>query len=219
MRHRFAVALALAVLLAGCADHTSMFPIPATFPNTGLVWARVPHDEAVLGGPGDQQMLSVATGGPGLVAVGHDRSNWDAAVWVSADGYTWDRIDEAPALGGPGDQQMLSVVAGGPGLVAVGFEFSGEDDDAAVWVSADGYTWDRVPHDEAVFGGPGLQHMSSVVVGGPGLVVVGFDRSEVRHSSAAVWVSADGYTWDRIDDDIAFGGPGDQHMSSVVAGR
>lgn len=38
----------------------------------GVTWTRVPHDENVFGGPGYQQMRSVAVGGPGLVAVGSD---------------------------------------------------------------------------------------------------------------------------------------------------
>ena len=37
--------------------------------------------------------------------------------------------------------------------------------------------WLRVPHDEEVFGGDGDQLISSVTVGGPGLVAVGFERS------------------------------------------
>ena len=46
-------------------------------------WSRVPHDEAVFGGTGDQKMRSVTVGGPGLVAVGEDGSedDFDAAVW------------------------------------------------------------------------------------------------------------------------------------------
>ena len=49
----------------------------------GLTWARVPHDEAVFGGNNDHWMWSVVAGGPGLVAVGCDRSGDDenAVVW------------------------------------------------------------------------------------------------------------------------------------------
>ena len=63
---------------------------------------------------------------------------------------TWMRVghDEA-VFGGPGNQSMYSVTAGGPGLVAVG---SDESDswapgvtDGAVWVSADGVIWSRIP--------------------------------------------------------------------------
>ena len=47
----------------------------------GITWSRVPHDEAVFGGEGDQEISSVTAGGPGLVAVGE--SNGDAAIWVA----------------------------------------------------------------------------------------------------------------------------------------
>ena len=40
---------------------------------------------------------------------------------------------------------MSSVTVGGPGLVAVRSDVGR----AAVWISIDGITWSRVPHDEA----------------------------------------------------------------------
>jgi hypothetical protein len=104
----------------------------------GLVWEAVPQDPDVFGGEGDQRMISVVAGGPGLVAVGQSApgGNLDAAVWVSLDGLTWSRVpDSGDSLGGDGWQNMLSVTVGGPGLVAVGFESHNNDDDAAVWTS------------------------------------------------------------------------------------
>lgn len=121
----------------------------------GLVWSRLPHDEALLG---QGTMNSVTAGAPGLVAVGEDKD--DAAVWTSVDGFTWSRVphDEA-VFGGPdlssinfdavSPASMASVTSGGPGLVAVGQD----NGDAAVWTSVDGLIWSRVPADEAVFGG------------------------------------------------------------------
>ncbi|HDK45800.1 MAG TPA: hypothetical protein ENG94_05935 [Actinobacteria bacterium] len=52
----------------------------------GLTWTKVPADATVFGGQGDQHMVSVAAGGPGLVAVGMDSSGdgSDAAVWIGA---------------------------------------------------------------------------------------------------------------------------------------
>jgi len=140
-----------------------------------LTWERISHDETVFGGPGDQMMGAVVAGGPGLVAVGRGEATGDsdAAVWTSVDGLTWERIpNEGSVFGGaPGYQDMVAVVAGGPGLVAVGSDrLGGGDSDAAVWISADGFTWVRVPHDEAVFGGPGDQGMSYVAVTDSGLV-------------------------------------------------
>jgi hypothetical protein len=183
----------------------------------GLVWSRVPHDEAVFGGDGWQVMHSVVADGPGLVAVGDN--GLDAAVWTSADGLVWSRVphDEA-VFGGNDSQQMYSVVAGGPGLVAVGYDRSSGDADTAVWTSPDGLAWSRVPHDEAVFGGDDSQQMYSVVAGGPGLVAVGYDRSG-GDDDAAVWTSPDGLAWSRVPyDEAVFGGDGTQEMLSVVAG-
>ena len=79
-------------------------------------------------------------------------------------------------------------------------------------------TWSRLPHDEAVFSGPERLAMSSVAVGGPGLVAVGaagpFDDLD-----AAVWTSPDGVIWFRVPhDEAVFGGEGSQGMNSVTAG-
>jgi hypothetical protein len=114
----------------------------------GLIWSRVPADEAVFGGPNRQMMLGVTVGGPGFVAVGQDgpANNFvmtdyiNAVVWTSVDGIKWIRVphDEA-VFGSQGidDRQgMNSVIAGGPGLVAVGLAENGRDEGgAAVWVT------------------------------------------------------------------------------------
>ena len=152
--HRLPILLALLLTAGACTDNpegstpptsasataTTQLPASTTTPGQlgDLTWTRLPDDQAVFGGLGVQEIHSVTTGGPGLVAVGGDGSggDMDAAVWVSTDGYTWARIpaDEA-VFGGPGEQAIWSVTAGGPGLVAVGYDSSGDDDDAAVWVS------------------------------------------------------------------------------------
>ncbi len=187
----------------------------------GVTWSRVHDDVTVFGGARIQWMFSVTVGGPGLVAVGIDDSggDFDAAVWTSPDGVNWSRVshDEA-VLGGSGDQSMRSVTAGGPGLVAVGRDDAGDDEDAAVWTSADGITWSRVLDDDSVLGGPGSQSMDDVTTGGLSLVAVGSDLSGGSYD-AAVWVSPDGVTWSRVpDDESVFGGAGTQVMNSVTAG-
>jgi hypothetical protein len=198
----------------------------------GLTWSRVPHDEAVFGADGGQEMNSVTVGGPGLVAVGNGSDHRGADVWTSVDGLTWslvahdgERRDFGGGILGPpwtvfgGAQGINSVIAAGPGLVAVGSHFT----DAAVWTSVDGLTWSAVPADEAVFGGPGNQMMHSVTVTGAGLVAVGayggYDHDYTRFTrpEAMVWTSVDGITWSRVaHDEAVFGGAG---MNSVtVAG-
>jgi hypothetical protein len=195
----------------------------------GLTWSRVPHDEAIFGGEGQQAMNNVTAGGPGLVAVGHSgvadspRGGGDgvAVVWTSVGGITWSRVpDNDTIFGGDVDQGMFGVTVGGPGLVAVGGAGHGWNNggDAAVWTSVDGIKWSRVSHDEAVFGGSGTQWMNSVTVGGPGLVAVGSNGVEFS-SDAAVWTSSDGITWSRVpDDDTIFGETRFQEMTSVTAG-
>jgi hypothetical protein len=182
----------------------------------GITWSRVPHDDAVFGRTEDghyTEMESVTVGGPGLVAVGGDRSGVDgqdggAAVWTSPDGFTWSRVPHDEVFSGGG---MRSVTVGGPGLVAVGGEWSavdGLEGGAAVWTSVDGITWSRVAHDESVFGGA---TMNSVTAGGPGLVAVGIDGHEnsigVDLVDAVVWTSPDGITWSRVPHNNAVFGP------------
>ncbi|MEE8492106.1 MAG: hypothetical protein V3S60_10715 [Acidimicrobiia bacterium] len=193
----------------------------------GIDWSRVPHNEAIFGGPAYRLgvesahvgMTSVSAGGPGLVAVGWDWPH--AAVWTSVDGITWARVphDEAmqsascsPPSGSCFDGAvglfMRSVTVGGPGLVAVGFDGHPDAENAVVWTSDDGVTWSRVPHDEAIFGGPEIVQMNGVTAGGPGLVAVG---------GATVWTSVDGINWSRIPHNEAVFG-GEVEMRSVTAG-
>ena len=149
----------------------------------GIVWDRVPHDENVFDGFGHQRADSVAVVGTRVVAVGVDRkarANIDAAVWISDDGMAWQRVTHEDAALGEGE--MWDVTVGGPGFVSVGFIGTAlTNSDAAVWTSIDGVIWDRVPHDEDLFGGV---EMWSVAAGGPGLVAVGSDGPD-----AAVWTS------------------------------
>jgi hypothetical protein len=204
----------------------------------GITWSRVAHDEAVFGGG---EMNSVTVGGPGLVAVGSAGvaavSAGVAAVWTSVDGITWSRVphDEA-VFSTTGNQvmsrvqKMNSVTAGGPGLVAVGWSGVGDfssvlrdPGSAMVWTSPDGITWSRVAHDEAVFGtADKAQGMTSVAVGGPGLVAVGTERvgqDEAVGVRAAVWTSVDGITWSRVPhDEAVFGAETGQWMWGVTAG-
>jgi hypothetical protein len=175
----------------------------------GVTWSRVPHDDAIFG-EGWTAMHSVTVGGPGLVAVGTTDAEEDdpvAMVWTSVDGTKWSRVPHDEAVFG--GASMNSVTAGGPGLVAVGAtDAEGDDPDAAVvWTSVDGIDWSRIPHDETVFGledtpSGGAEGMSSVTVGGSGLVAVGSDSMTLDSGRwvvvAAVWTSVDGIDWSRV---------------------
>ncbi len=195
--------LVLVPLMAACSDGGGELPAPdgsASVDETRLearTWSRVGHRERVFGGRGRQQMLDVAAGGPGLIAVGLDTHRDAAAVWTSPDGVDWSRVaHDEPSLGGDGRQAMYGVTAGGPGLVAVGVDGLA----AAAWTSPDGEDWTRVaPGSTDLSEGAGLG-MFAVTEAGQGLVAVGTDA---LRDAGAVWTSTDGQDWTRVPHDDA----------------
>lgn len=183
----------------------------------GVNWSRAPDGGSAFGRTGTEEMRSVTTGGPGLVAVGVEDTGSElrSVVWTSVDGLSWARVpDEGSVFGGGSLQLMSDVTSGGPGLVAVGTDISGSRRVAAVWTSEDGITWDRVSDENSALAGEGEQSMASVTAGGQGLVAVG-----ANGSGAAVWTSADGVDWSRVSRDIGvFGGLGQRSMTGVTVG-
>jgi hypothetical protein len=168
---------------------------------TGAVWTS-PDGYTWTQLPDRMSIDSMVVGGPGLVAVG------GRDVWTSPDGYTWTRVPHDPSAFGKGT--MVDVAAGMSGLVAVGFQ---RDERylmyAAVWTSPDGFSWTRVPHDEATFAGFHWD-MTSVAAVGDGFVAVG------SWAEPNVWTSTDGVTWTRVpDDDTVFG---EESIHKVITG-
>ncbi len=207
----------------------------------GADWMRIPHDEAVFGGPGRQVITDVVAAGPGLVAVGivdHSYVDWirwpelrpepvggrddlDAAIWTSPDGVTWQLVADPDAVfsgtgdgSSPvaGDQAMEAVAIGEGRIVAVG----SAHEDAAVWVSTDGTSWQRIPHDDEVFGGPSAQWMHDVTYTGDRFVAVGSELDGGDDNMiGAVWTSEDGLAWAKIANGAEVFGPDpatDNHM-------
>jgi hypothetical protein len=117
-----AVALALDTVDGGVAPADEVPTTVATLPPETITtlppealslsgWSRnrVPHDAAVLGEAG---MQDVTAGGPGLVAVGDVESG--AAVWTSVDGTTWARVPHDPAVFGTNSDLSMSAVTARP---------------------------------------------------------------------------------------------------------
>jgi hypothetical protein len=189
----------------------------------GLEWTRV-FDPA-LGGFGHQRISSLVMGPHGLVAGGTNfwpnqfgLFNLDARIWISQDGRSWEYVDDEETFGGNGWQFISAVVAGPNGYVAAGTNILGRpgaDNDAAVWVSADGVTWDLVAED--VFMVPGVQRISALIHGPEGIVAVGYDTDRDGDRVPAVWMSPNGRSWVRVDDP-AFDEPGHRWMNAVTAG-
>ena len=188
----------------------------------GTRWAR-DNAQSSLTGPDDEFMRSIVPFEDGFVGAGRVNrdGDFDAAIWRSTSGTLFDRIlGTEETFGGEGHQEMFTVTAGGPGLVAVGAAGPKErDEDASVWVSQDGGSWERI--DDPVFGGDGIQLMLGVMSTPDLVVAVGFDGSQAPHDGVAgfdgaVWQSSDGRAWVRVPGDL-FGGPEEQQIKNAVA--
>ncbi|MBI5157482.1 MAG: hypothetical protein HZA58_05640 [Acidimicrobiia bacterium] len=134
---------------------------------------------------------------------------------VSSDGSSWEPIDD-PTFGGPGWQYITSIVAGPEGLVAAGGDIVGApgvDNDAAVWTSPDGMSWTRV--DDPDFRRERAQQISAITVGDQELVAVGYDTGPAGNRIPAVWRSAGGSAWVRVQDSVLTE-PGHRWMSGVA---
>ena len=180
-------------------------------------WGRVVlGDDAIGAVSGDWPMRAIAAGPPRLVAVGSRTGQQGRipAMWVSDDGRDWEALFSAATLA-PGE--LIDVTWHDGGFVAVG----AADDHAAVWLSEDGFGWELVVVEASRPGG--FARMESVVAVAGGLFAAGVEiyvPSEEdlggaspefvgEDSDAAVWWSADGRTWERIEDPV-FGTPGYQ---------
>jgi hypothetical protein len=192
---------------------TTVPPITTTAPTTipppiptapAMNWQRVPDDPMF-----DQaEIWTVAAAGPGVVAAGGSYNDEgmlvDAIVWVSADGISWERIDDPSfaatvptddiRFGNPG-AGIRDVAATSNTVVAAGFQ----GNDAAIWSSPDGIEWLQSNDDDLL--GEGFSNILAVTQGGPGWVAVGDIDMD-----GGVWVSEDGLDWVRIQDDDLIAG-------------
>jgi CheY-like chemotaxis protein len=100
----------------------------------------------------------------------------DAAVWTTADGSTWTRVDD-PDLTGPGDQFMIYAIQTQSGLIAVGSDDRSGDDDGAVWVSEDGTDW--VQLSDPTFGGLGDQVIRGLACQDGTIIAVGRESGDL----------------------------------------
>jgi hypothetical protein len=190
------------------------------FSRDGLDWLQV--DDAQMA-PG--ALNGVALTPDGFVAVGRDvsREDYDAAVFVSADGLHWDRVAVNDlTIIGPDDSEFDDLIAFAGGLMAVGRRNPVDDrrgceqllegafvastetglscgwGRTTLWVSQDGgRTW----HGGEPVDPPGNQAVPpdrprsyyQVAAGGPGLVNLSEDDD-----GPLVWISGNGLDWRAI---------------------
>ncbi|GAA4982624.1 hypothetical protein HD597_009930 [Nonomuraea thailandensis] len=126
-----------------------------------------------------------------VIAVGG--ASGEAAVWTSADGATWQHVqDKDKALTGQGRQRLTGVAPGFAGWLAVGTS-GGTPGRPLVVTSADGESWRRAD-GAAPFQPSGTNPLIArgTAAGPDGYVIVGEDGF-----GAATWWSPDLRTWER----------------------
>jgi hypothetical protein len=167
----------------------------------GLAWERV------TGGPGflGSAAYGVAAAGDRLVVVGSGAGGETSATpapgvaWISDDGSSWTLVESPSFAAGP----LRAVTATPTGFVAVGFGI--DDARAAAWTSPDGAAWTPVPDQPAFVALDKPIRMGAVAWGGDGLVAAGW-KSDAGNGTGVVWRSADGATWERVEDQVSMSG-------------
>ena len=149
---------------------------------TGRTWREVASFP-------NAEISSLARYSQGAVAVGFDRTERAAAIWVSADGANW---TQSPVTDSLKEARMDVVVTDGVTLFAFGRSLN--DDTMLLWASNDATAWERIPVD---FGDVLVR---DAVITAKGLVVGGVD---LKLNSAAFWTSPDGRAWERVPHDEA----------------
>jgi len=146
---------------------------------------------------------SVATDGSGIVAVGYTlepTGQFRPAVWRSDDGLSWnastvnDETIPVPADGALEGALMSHVASSGSRWLAAGVSADVRSDgiasDIALWSSADGSTWERLPH-RAIFEA-GMSE-SSIGEFGPGPILMTDERTIIAGASqgpqTSIWMS------------------------------
>lgn len=189
--------LAVATAAVGLAEVVSDDPSPRPIDDPPVQPTRLPvspDDWERTELPDGANVASIVATSDGLVAVGSVTEM--AAAWTSSDGEDWALVSGPDSRG-----TLLDVAHTTVGLVAVGHTFEGDGDTAHLWISTDGTDWNQAERDQPFDGA----WLDAVVVGGPGVVVVG-TLPEGPHA----WYSADGASWHEADvpeppDDITFG--------------
>jgi len=182
-------------------------PGPSLSASASAVVSEAPHVSAEPStSPPPEQFTQVATfpgasataltsWPQGWVAVGQADSG--PAVWLSADGATWETISPT-GLDRSAINHLVAIPDGR--LLAFGFRDDGSlGGSAAIWISADGFDWQA-----ADIGLADLVNAQDVVAGPLGLVIVGIREglSEGAVSNSALWYSADGVTWEQVWDTL-----------------
>jgi hypothetical protein len=178
------------LLAIGCAAFTECAGTLLMASADGLTWNRIPAAAFQ-----DALISDVATGGPGLVAVGFRcppgggiAGDCDArpTVWVSGDGVSWRDVPLNDAASG----YLGAIASGAAGLVAFGDEYEGLPQSVVTLrTSPDGLVWTRVPTPD-VFANA---RVSAVRAVGGAFFALGHRGGD--EPIPTIWRSVDGLDW------------------------
>ncbi len=170
------------------ADRT----VAAVWWSAGLTgWQRAGDAAAgALDGPGSRQMLAVAAGSAGFVAVG---SHGDQpSAWTSADGRSWRQAD-LPLPVGATRAALQHVASTGRTVAAVGTALmtTGQRVPFAASSSNGGASWisSTLPLPA------GLTSVTALAAGGGAFTATGTYGSSPGHQDVVVWTSPNGSAW------------------------
>ncbi|WP_242909055.1 sialidase family protein [Actinomadura terrae] len=184
----------------------------------GGAWKPAQGLGAAFTRPGPQQLIDVAGGKAGWLAVGYDQASPRRALVVtSADGSTWQAADNAAAFRATRNGiPVTSAAAAGPGgYVVVGTEgFS-----AVTWSSSDLKSWERGTSGSAnaLEGDKNGSHWMLDVASADsaGFAAVGGGR-DAKGNHPSVWTSRDGKRWSLQNLQLP-GGITEGHLTHVAA--
>jgi hypothetical protein len=130
------------------------------------------------------RLQSIAAAGPGFVASGFGDDG--GAVWVSADGRDWQRVND-PSLSDGTINQLVVTRSG-----MVGFGWRSDDDRGSIWTSADGLEWLAATNETGLTVARGLQAVGSY--DGRAIAFV----SEGDDEPPAIWETTGRAEWTRV---------------------
>jgi hypothetical protein len=134
-----------------------------------------------------------------IVLTAADPADWvidpicEPVLWASSDGSSWELVSPRSPFGT--GASVTDIASRSGRHVAIGHAPAKEGGDGnAVWVSDDGFSWERLsmpePAGPCPFVDPGLcgHVLSRIVAGEAGWIILDWEGS--------AWTSADGRTWD-----------------------
>jgi hypothetical protein len=176
-------------------------------------------------GNGTVRLVHAAVWPRGLVGVGSVTTGNDRvpALWRTADGRSWERLNTDPKSFYGFVSELTTVAAQGDGgVAAIGQAVGGAHGNPRVgsWYLDDS-TLKEVTAPVELYGGPRQGSVNEMAAGPTGFVVVGTRTDRNERTGAAAWVSPDARSeFDIVDADPALeSGPSETVRALGVAGR